>query len=233
MLFYDIKIIMSGYLWGVAHLVNDPSNELLEVIQRRLFKIDISQPPGDNVEKKPTETTVPLPTPRRKETAIDTSDFESNLKAIRNQNFRSQHVQVGKVPPIKKEKSLQCRCTPPTASKSTSVQKISHTDQSCGSQNLFIMRDGHASPRTETICQAHRETLLLLQQWTSVDSNRKKKRRYLNGLVKTVMRSIVNYFNVQKIEPFSQYPYTEKENMQLFRCASIHKTDNKSRKHCS
>ncbi|XP_013182075.1 PREDICTED: uncharacterized protein LOC106128305 [Papilio xuthus] len=221
---------MSGYLWGVAHLVNDPSNELLEAIQKRLFKIEINKPPGNDIEKKSTETIAPLPTPRRKETAIDTTDLESNLKAIRSQNLRSQHVQVGKVPPVKKEKSLQCRCTTHTACKSTSVQKINYTDHSCGSQNL-IMKDEHASPRSEKICQAHKETLLLLQQWTSVDFNRKKKKRYLRNLMKSMIHNIVNYFNVQKIEPFSQYPYTEKEKMQLFRCASIHKIENKSRKY--
>lgn len=219
---------MSEYLWGIAQLVNDPSNDLLNLIQKR-------------ISGKQSEHTLIPKVQKREQSCNDTNVSEIKLreriknesnsacnpetsgtiKIKENKQTKSKCMQIGN--PLSKysEVAVQTQKVITHASKTTSIQQITFSSRSTEAAESKVKKDVCTEIDRKKLCKDHQEVFTVLQNWSEGNEDANKRKLITRMMLK--MRNFVSFFEIKKIQNYPEYYGPQEEVMKLYREASYNK----------
>ncbi|CAH2251003.1 jg11782 [Pararge aegeria aegeria] len=210
---------MSGYLWGIAQLVNDPSNDLVNALRKRLLgQPQISENVTNFTENEHLRT---------KELQEGRSAPESSGRKVgESTKFKSKSIQVGQPPMKYRTVAVQTNtyaylCV----NKTTSVQHDIRLPLL--NRGISTLPSANKDTYTETtknkMCKEHRKVISMLENWSNhkhLDSTDSLVRRMKNKIM-----DLINLLKIEKIQNIPEYHCPEKEIIKLYREASCNYLD--------
>lgn len=221
---------MSGYLWGIAQLVNDPSNELIKVIRKRILSksseitTNVTTIRVNSHKSKSSETFKTDKSKDSKESSL--KDFSVSaepvldVKSSASDNHRNVVVQT---PTVKREYVAVQYQKPKNAylCKATSMLDVSKLDCSTTTSYLVLKQNAETKPMKQNVCTDHQQAFIVLKHWSNC---RKIEEKHINRLkaIKSKIKHFFNAFKMEKIQSLSTYDDSEcTKTFKLYRQASI------------
>ncbi|XP_045783122.1 uncharacterized protein LOC123879462 [Maniola jurtina] len=218
---------MSGYLWGIAQLVNDPSNDLVNALRKSI----VGQPQqaesanthkatnNENAEEKELQKSISLSarTPKT-----------SGVKVKEETTLKSKGIQVGQQPNKHHVAVQSLGPTYPCDRKTTSVQYNRQVPLFDRGTSTFITAttDAYTEPVEKKICKEHKDVIFMLKNW-SIDHGQDSTDSNLITKLKKRIKGLINLLKIEKIQSIPEYYGPEKQIKKLYQEASCNKLDKK------
>ncbi|CAH2086390.1 unnamed protein product [Euphydryas editha] len=214
---------MSEYLWGIAQLVNDPSNDLLNVIRRRISGKQSKHTLIANVRKQECKCN---------DTNKSEIKFRESFKNARSSvcipetsdtinETKSKCIQIGTPLSKYREVAVQSEQVHTQASKTTSIQQITLFSRCTEATESKVKKDACSEPDRKKLCRDHYDVIKDLRNLASFKEETDKKNLIMRMILK--IKNFIHFFKIKKIQNYPEYNGPEEEIMKLYREASFNK----------
>ncbi|XP_028156732.1 uncharacterized protein LOC114350224 [Ostrinia furnacalis] len=219
---------MSGYLWGIGQLVNDPSPHLINVIHRHIFKKQENVYTACNSNHRPEKPILNVASSSSKSIGNKANDsgcvtISNSKKVCELPTVKSEGIQVGGVT-RRRHVSTQTHGSGSVSkklSRTTSVRQVDQLDRSTAVCYACVKKK-NAETNTEEhkVCNNHRQVFAVLSQWPISQRTKTTESRALM-YIKSTIRNLVDVLKLEKIETIPPYRPQDKEILKLYRSASF------------
>jgi hypothetical protein len=221
---------MSGYLWGIGQLVNDPSPHLFNAIQKHILQKRETVCTASSSAKPRGKPSLNIIECQSKNVLDQNSDagcikISSSKNVCKEKRTKSSTVQVGSGGTRRRHISTQYRGGLKKLDRSTSAKHVHYFDCSTVISCVNI-RDKPRTKDTETntckpsICNNHRHVLLTISDSATLEKLRFKKSND-NFMIKNMVNSILDNFKLDKIENIPPYKPNKIQFLKLYSGVSL------------
>nr|XP_034840633.1 uncharacterized protein LOC117996628 [Maniola hyperantus] len=218
---------MSGYLWGIAQLVNDPSNDLVNALRQRI----LGQPQHveySNTSKATNNEDAEEKALQEKNSLPARTPKTSGVKVIEETTLKSKGIQVGQQPD-KRHVALQSFSSTHSCNRKTmSVQhnrQVPLFDRGISTFSTATT-DAYTEPVKKKLCKEHKHVMFMLKNWSN-DQDQDSADSNLIIKLKTRIKGLLNLLKIEKIQNIPEYYGPEKQIIKLYQEASCDKLDKK------
>ncbi|CAG9783803.1 unnamed protein product [Diatraea saccharalis] len=236
---------MSGYLWGIGQLVNDPSAHLIDAIQKHILKKQTTvcnASTTNNSHGKPlniiqSSTNI---SNINKDSGCRLSD--SCSRKVCDKETRTTSTQVGNSSVKRRHVSTQCQGLTKKHSQTTSTRHIDYLDCSTVISNANVKKESEVKEaQTNTmnlrVCRRHRQAFKVLSNCSAISELQSNKSTQLDILKKLKNRisNVFSFLSLDKIENIPRYKSEEQYFFKLYKtlsCENIRKVSRKPSNNC-
>lgn len=221
---------MSGYLWGIGQLINDPSTHLITAIHKSIFKKEYVYTASSNTRcKEKPELAAVLSSSNNTNNKTNDSGCvasSSSKKVCELPRVKSESVQVSGLT-RRRHVSTQCHgsvCK--KLSRTTSSQQIDQLDRgTVVSYTVCSVTGAKKDVGTNTdkrkLCDQHRYVFAELCDWPKFNNRYgSSKDSGVFAQIKSRISSLVENCNIQKIECIPPYRPPEEQIVKLYKSAN-------------
>ncbi|CAH0406447.1 unnamed protein product [Chilo suppressalis] len=225
---------MSGYLWGIGQLVNDPSAHLIDAIQKHILKKHaptVTNEDGSNNPCAKPSCSFTKTSSRnldgKKKTGCGLSAVPNSSK-LTEPKTKSTVTQVGNGPVKRRHVSTQCQRLSKKLNQTTSTERVDYFDCSTIVSNTNMekkqeMKNAETNTMKYNFCTQHQKALETLSDCSAIKRLRYNKKVKLDILAKLKSRisDAFSFFSLEKIENVPRYKADEKYFFKLYSSLSL------------
>lgn len=201
---------MSNILWSIGQLVDNPSETIINTLQKHIFR----KSNGESV-------TISSKTTARQNQDDKHNSNESvpvpSCSSKGPKELRSKQTQVG----LRNQSLTQCSVENvlKRTSTATSVLKVNHMDRKVGPSQVHLTKDDCIETDSIKICEEHQQAFAILRKWPAGRKTSEAQKISSNkvSLLKYKLLEALKYLQLEKIQSIPQYRSTDREFLKLYK----------------